>query len=227
LTNSVVPAALIVFDKVSASNKDFKKSWLLHCVEEPRIDGIHTTIARVGKGYNGKLINTTLLPGKDDLTISKIGGLGNEYSVMGKNFPQSMFNPATSSSDSAVWRISVSPKAAATDNTFLNVMQVMANDVTPEPKLLPETVETNELIGTKVGDRFVFFSKTGEPVDKTFELQISTNEPVKVLITEVKTGSWTITCVKDPKSSPGIIKNTEGVLYFKAKKGRYLITKNR
>lgn len=227
LTNSVVPAALIVFDKVSASSKYFKKSWLLHCVEEPRINGIHTTIARVGKGYNGQLINTTLLPKKNDLTINKIGGPGNEYSVMGKNFPQFMFKPAASSSDSAVWRISVSPKVAATDNTFLNVMQVMDNGVTPEPKLLPETVETNELIGTKVGDRFVFFSKTGEPIDKTFQVQISVNEPVKVLITDVKTGSWTVSCVGDPKSSPGILKNTEGVLYFKAKKGRFLITKNR
>ncbi|MDZ4794249.1 MAG: heparinase II/III family protein, partial [Bacteroidota bacterium] len=72
--NSKIPAALIVFDNVITANTAFKKYWLLHSVEEPVVNNNTTVIARSGKGYSGKMINTTLLPDKNNFTISKIGG---------------------------------------------------------------------------------------------------------------------------------------------------------
>lgn len=224
LTNATYPAALIVFDKVSADRKEFKKQWLLHCVEEPRINGITTIIARTQKGYSGKLINTTLLPEKNDLLIDKIGGPEKEYSVFGKNFPQSMIATGKNSSDSAVWRVSISPKVAALDNVFLNVMQVMDNTVEPTASTLPERVETNQLIGAKLRDRIVLFSKTGELINKRFSLLIKSEGLASVLITDVKKGNWTIKNVDEPTRPPDIVKNTEEVIYFKVRKGNYLIT---
>ena len=38
LKDETHPAAMIVFDRVVSKNKDFKKTWLLHGVEEPTCD---------------------------------------------------------------------------------------------------------------------------------------------------------------------------------------------
>jgi len=74
LKNEKVPAALVVFDRVNSTNKDFKKTWLLHTMEEPVITNNTTMVKRVEKGYNGQMMNTTLLPLATNLTINKIGG---------------------------------------------------------------------------------------------------------------------------------------------------------
>ena len=39
LRNAQVPAALVVFDRVVSADPAFRKYWLLHTLEEPRVDG--------------------------------------------------------------------------------------------------------------------------------------------------------------------------------------------
>ena len=58
LKSETVPAALIVYDKVSASNPDFRKYWLLHSIEEPRLEGNTFTVRRTKDGDSGMLHNT-------------------------------------------------------------------------------------------------------------------------------------------------------------------------
>jgi hypothetical protein len=227
LNNATIPAALLVFDNVVSANKDYKKYWLLHCVEEPQINGNQTTVTRTGKGYGGKLINTTLLPIRDDLSLTKVGGSGNEYTVFGTNYPQSFQNPAISSGDSAVWRIEVSPKIASANNLFLNVMQVMDAGVNAPPARLPGKFNNEQFTGAKVGDRLVLFSKTGALVNQSFSLRITGSQAMKVLITDVKTGSWIVRSVNAVRHSPGLIKNTQSLLYFQAEPGNYIIQKSR
>ena len=235
LKQQTVPAALIVFDNVVSTNKAFQKRWLLHCVEEPQLTGNQTTITRTGKGYGGKLVNTTLLPTSDNLSLTKVGGPGNEYSVFGRNFPQSVQNQSVNSVDSAVWRIEVSPKVAATDNLFLNVMQVM--DAGANPALRPEKIETDQLIGTQLGDRLVLFSKTGRLLDQPFRFTIRGNQSMKVLITDVVTGNWEVRRVHSRKKSLDLLRNAKqpgdagrrfaSLLYFNAEPGEYIIRKTK
>ena len=78
------PAAFVVFDKVTSTNKEFKKKWLLHSVEEPEVNGTTTVISRTKEGYNGKLVNKTMLP--SSFTIDKVGGAGYESYVDGVNY---------------------------------------------------------------------------------------------------------------------------------------------
>ena len=117
LKNKEVPAALFIYDKLTATDSNYKKSWLLHCVEEPHIQGNITAISRTEKGYNGRLINTTLLPLSNNLDIQKIGGSGKEFTVQNKNYPQAMV-AVNNSWDSAVWRIEVSPKKSVPFRRF-------------------------------------------------------------------------------------------------------------
>lgn len=222
LKNSEVPAAIIVFDRVKAVDKNFKKYWLMHCVEEPAISRNVTKIQCKERGYNGQLINTTLLPVSENLSISKVGGKDNEFTVFGKNYPQTL-RFEKNSSDKAVWRIEVSPKKADNDDNFLNVMQVMDYDGGTKKPIAVEKIETDKLVGAKIADRIVLFSKNGDILDG--QLKIITQGPAKVLVTDLATGNWKVNCTSDKKQSVGVVKNNSGVLYFEAEKGTYSITK--
>ena len=127
LNDEDYPAAIIVFDKVDAKNKDFKKSWLLHSIEEPQVSGNTTTIARTEYGFNGKLVNQTLLPEASNLTIEKIGGEGKESWVAGENFPNPNYD-GKNATEQGNWRIEASPKKASESDLFLNAMYVTDND---------------------------------------------------------------------------------------------------
>lgn len=226
LANPAVPAALIVFDRVSAADKSYKKTWLLHCVQEPTIAGNTATVNRDEKGYAGRLVNVTLLPAANNLVLQKIGGPGQEYSVAGQNFPQAMVAP-NNSGDGATWRVEASPKQAAATDMFLNVMQVL--DVAPgaAAPVEVEKVETPELVGTGLGDRLVLFSKTGALLAGPFTLAISGEKPVKVLIADVSDGTWQVEPLPARPGSPALVISTRQLLYFNAKKGSYRLSKVR
>ena len=220
LNNSEVPAAIVVFDRVNSSNKYFKKIWLLHCVEEPEISGNVATVKRIEKGYNGLLINTTLLPIAENLSIQKVGGKDNEYSVNGENFPQYHYSEKNSA-DGAIWRLEVAPKNADNTNLFLNVMQVM--DANGNVKsLVVEKLETEKFVGTKISNRIVLFSKDGEINTQSILLKISGNGTYKVLIADMQKGKWKIVGLK---RSVCVVKDSEHLLSFDVPKGDYKITK--
>ena len=42
---------MIVYDYIVSLDKDFKKTWLLHCVQEPAFSGNVHTVVHSGKGY--------------------------------------------------------------------------------------------------------------------------------------------------------------------------------
>jgi len=221
--NSKIPAALIVFDNVITANTAFKKYWLLHSVEEPVVNNNTTVIARSGKGYSGKMINTTLLPDKNNFTISKIGGATNQYEVFGKNFPQ-WPNAIDNSADSATWRIQLSPKIPSANDLFLNVMEVMDDKMVPSSIFLPKKIETEKFVGVIISDRVVLFSKAGNIINGHFSLNITGSKEMKVLITDIEEGIWEIRSAKD-HSKLLEVKNTEQLLYFTIKTGNYVISK--
>jgi len=209
-----------VFDRVISSNKDFKKTWLLHCVEEPEISGNTAIVKRTEKGYNGLLINTTLLPVAENLSIQKVGGKDNEYTVNGKNFSQVIANE-NNSADGAIWRLEVSPKNANNTDLFLNVMQLMdANGNTKS--LAVEKLETEKFVGAKIGDRIVFFSKDGEINTLPIHLKINGSGTYKVLIADIQEGKWKI---EGLKNSVSLVKLGGHLLSFSATNGNYRITK--
>ncbi len=80
------PAVFLVMDKISASNKDFDKYWIMHGQQEPEIDGNVSIIKRDTDGYNGKLVNQTLYP-KDAAVTAIGGGEGHENEFNGVTYP--------------------------------------------------------------------------------------------------------------------------------------------
>jgi len=216
LDNSRVPAAMIVYDYIVSSNKDFKKTWLLHCAQEPTINNNVFTVVRNERGYSGKLVNTVLLP--QDFKIENVGGPNNRFFVNGRNYPQNLTN-RNNSNDGAEWRIELSPRTPAETDVFLNVMQVTdANN----SQLLPvKKVETERLTGVQIGDRIVLFSKNGAIENRVINLNIEGNGTFKVLITDLEKGNWEITGGQSLRT----VRNENNLLYFQATAGNYVITR--
>jgi hypothetical protein len=219
LKNSEVPAVLVVFDKVVSSNKDFKKYWLLHSIEEPLVDGKITTIRRSTDGYNGEMVNHTLLPEQDNLKIEKVGGAGHEFDVFGKNFPNT-WEKKEDVREQGAWRIQASPQKAEETDYFLNVMQV--KDINGQEPLTPQKLESTQMLGTKIKDRVVLFSKSGERLKAaSFEVD-GDDEPLKYLVCDLTEGTWRVE--KDGNASMYQVSEEGGVLYFEGAAGNYKLT---
>lgn len=126
LHNTRVPAALVVLDRVVSAQPEFRKFWLLHTLEEPRLTPTTAEVDRSEHDNHGQLNLDVLWPPQINADLTKIGGPGKEFWVFGRNYtndvePQKLEH---SSMENGAWRIELSPKAAAAEDLFFNVMQV-------------------------------------------------------------------------------------------------------
>ena len=222
LENSEVPAAMIVFDKITSSNPSFKKSWLLHGLEEPEIDGNRTVFRRTYRstvedyGYNGKLTVDTLLP--KDNTITKIGGEGMWSYVNGVDYTGYPLNSVTDEGNS--WRIEISPKNASERDYFLNVLQVSDND---KEYYVPATmIESEEFYGAAISDRVVLFSKSGKDVGESFEFNVPEGN-YKYTVCDVGAGEYTVSA--GGKDMICAVSEEGGVLAFDGAGGKISVRK--
>jgi heparin/heparan-sulfate lyase len=215
LRNATYPAALIVYDRVVSSKPEFRKTWLLHSIEEPQVSGRTITIARTEAGYRGKLVAESLLPAQ--ATITKVGGPGKEFWVesVQKNYATTKNPPA----EPGAWRVEVSPSVSATSDQFLHVMTVMDASVPNGPEVL--MLDGDDLIGARLLDRVVLFSKSGELLTRA-AFSLAGPSPTKVLVCDLRPGRWSVT--KD--GAPLRTLQADGAgrcLYFQAGAGRYAL----
>jgi heparin/heparan-sulfate lyase len=128
LGDQAVRAVLVVFDRLISADPAFRKYWLLHSMEKPEIEGSRITIAPRRRGWQGKLVDQVILPAQADIT--PVGGLGKEFWVFGKNYPNQV-KEDSAEFEIGEWRVEVSPREPAAADHFLNVMQVMDRDAAP------------------------------------------------------------------------------------------------
>lgn len=216
------PAALIVFDKVSASDAGFKKTWLLHSQSEPEISGDTVVIRRTewdynsSYQYNGKLINRTVLPAH--AVLAKVGGSGNAFSVGGTNYaiePEAEY----ATEEAGAWRLEVSPAAASETDLFLNVMQVM--DASSALPALPTTaIDSPLLAGVQIKDRVVLFSKSGMPLGGTVTVTLpAQSASLQVLVADLQEGTWTVRKRGTGGPIEDVVSAGGGTLYFVSSAG--------
>ncbi len=223
LKNEKVPAAMIVFDKIDSSNPAFKKTWLLHGLEEPVVEGNRTVFSRTYHstlreyGYNGKLTVDTLLPVGS--SIKKVGGEDGWSNVNGVDYTGYPYNSQTD--EGSTWRIEVSPTSSSKEDYFLNVMQVSDND---KSEYLPvELVEDEFFYGAKISDRVVMFSKSGERVNEGFDFEVLGNGEFQYTICDVASGSYKV--LSGEKVRIINVSEDGGVLAFKAEAGKIVVEK--
>lgn len=218
LHSDEIPAALIVFDHIVASDPSFKKYWLMHSIEEPEITSNSFTVKRTLNGDSGMLKCDVLLP--EDADIGKVGGEGKEFWVFGKNYHTA---PTARRPDVAKeygqWRIEQTPSSDRAEDCFLNVMQVAENNIENLHKVYK--INNEAAAGAIVSDRGVIFNKTGKEFKDSFRFAIEQSKgKVKMLITDLSPGKWIV--YKDGDILKTItVKDEEMCAYIEMSLGEY------
>lgn len=225
--NEEKPAIFVVMDKVVSSNPTFKKSFLIHSLQEPTVEGNVTTIKRDTIGYNGKLTVQTLYP--QNPVIEKIGGFGKQYWVIDENFPPAggkyHADYDSNTSNKFGWgRVEISPSVDATDDYFLNVMYVSdADNMTPVDKA--DLIETNELLGARIMNKVTLFGKDRQRVNKSMTFTVPGEGTVAVALAGITEGGWKITDASGTVQTKTASKEG-GIIYFTGPAGTYTVTPN-
>ncbi len=194
LRNPQVPAALIVFDRVVSAHPSFRKFWLLHSLEEPRVEAASATVACTEHGDRGRLILDTLLPSGTNADLVKLGGPGQEYWVFGQNFANEVdpTRPVRNSIESAGWRLELSPRTAAAEDLFLNVLQV--TDPRTPSRWPVRRLDAGERVGCIIqGPEAVWLvlmrkdnRRSSEPVTFT----VPSDRSGRALVSDLSPGHW-------------------------------------
>jgi heparin/heparan-sulfate lyase len=194
LRNSQVPAAMVVFDRVVSANPAFRKYWLLHTLEEPRVESASAVVDCTQYGNSGRLILDTLLPPAANANLSKVGGPGKEYWVFGQNYANDV-DPKRlerSSMETGAWRIELSPKAAAAEDLFLNVIQVTDRQ---SPSHWPvRGLDAGDRVGCVIEGPeaawIVLMRKDGQRSSSPVKFTVPGDRPTGVLVSDLTAGRW-------------------------------------
>jgi heparin/heparan-sulfate lyase len=228
LDDEQTPAALIVFDRVVSGDAAFKKYWLLHSMEEPRRTDSAIVIDRTEHGQQGRLVLNTLLPPASNRETESLGGAGKEYWVFGKNLTNDQLPTRLqqSSMELGNWRIQISPAQASADDLFLNVMQVTHRS---KGRTFPvERVDAGDIVGCRIDapeyDWVVLFRRQGDRSDHPVSLDLASDRPCRILLTDLQAGVWEARREREPPI-PLQVSGESGAAWWQAKAGAWQISR--
>lgn len=222
LKDSTVPASLVIYDHVVSSDPGFRKFWLLHSIEEPSVDGTEFTVARTMDGDSGMLKNTVLLPEKDNVSITAVGGPGKEFWVFGTNYSNAATSRPDPANERGEWRVEVVPVNPSAEDCFLNVIQVADNSCRSFNDV--RRIDGDKVAGAMISDRVVIFGRDGQALDKRVGFEIPDSEKeFRILVTDLVPGVWKV--IKDGKVliPAAEVRADDGTLYFSGQSGHYTL----
>lgn len=213
-----IPGFFFVFDKVTATREDCRKTFLLHMQEEPCILGNQITITRTERSYNGKLVSQTLLP--KAARIEGIGGKGREFMVNGHNWDYPGWDSLPEESDIELgWgRAEITAGGNLTDY-FLHAMCIQDAD---RENQVPQTecLETGTYGGCRIGKYVAVFPKGRDRVATAFEVETAaTGEELVWYVAGVAAGEWEIRA-DTAYMGKAMADQEGGILRFKAGAGK-------
>ena len=176
--NHDVPLFFFVFDRITATDPSFKKTFLLHTATEPSVDG--NTVTEISG--EGKLVLQTLFGGD---RIEKVGGEGRNYVVNGEQLA-----PCKNGDDGFWGRVEISPETGKKTDDLLNVFFVTDADKTPDLPAL--AVATEEVRGAVVGNVAALFVSAAERRATAFTMSLPAARPLNCYVLGVAAGVWTI-----------------------------------
>lgn len=193
--DETIPAALIVFDKLSVSDPSFEKTWLLHGQQSPEIKTNGRTVwksnpyvnEKTGEKYTGKMIADSMLPKSDKVSMNVVGGEKDGFT----NIRGTDFNHPNKdiTAEENTFRLEISPKENSETTYFLNCMQV--TDEGNMNYLNPQLIDLNNFYGVKIHNRVVMFSKSGEKVSESIEYESDGGE-YEFTICDMEPGTYSV-----------------------------------
>ena len=213
MTNDAsVPMVLATFDRISAKNRSYKKTVLLHSMTKPELTPEGYVIITNTKDKNsGKLVVRTHLTSTDCKVIGD--GDGSEYTIGGVSYKPDSYDESDPD-----YRIEFTPTFEAKTDRILTLMYVTDAENTA-PVLNSEPIETDELAGAVILDRALLFAKNPGMLDTTLELCTKGEGTLTYYIAGVEVGEWQISCNGSPFGT--ITANAdEGIMSFEAPRGK-------
>ena len=225
-----MPAAFITFDRITSADKTFKKTWVLHGTQKPDVSGNRAVFTAKPSNEGdevGVMTVDTLLPKTDNMQSKVYGsaedgfGIVNswKYNTTQKKWQVSKsvnYMPGTNEKDEVnTRRLEISPKTAALDDDFLNVMFIGDNEATEEAILLENTTH----YGASFLDKAVFFGKTTG--DNT-AFSISSDKTFDYIICDMAKGTYTVT---DKAGSKTVCASEDGGVLSFTGSGNVSVTK--
>ncbi|MCX6954851.1 MAG: heparinase II/III family protein [Verrucomicrobia bacterium] len=227
LRNTRVPAALIVFDRVVSADPVFRKFWLLHTVEEPRLDGVRAAVERTEHGARGQLNLDVLWPAADNVDLGKVGGPGKEYWVFGTNYTNDLpaARRAAGSMETGAWRIELSPKRAAAEDLFFTVMQT--TDRMAPARLPVKRIESGHRVGCVLGNDqatwVVLLRKDSQRSAEKVAVTVPGTASARVLLTDLAAGRWEARRAGAGKAVAFEVTAESGAGWFEGDAGEWMV----
>lgn len=138
---------LLVFDRVVSTQAGFRKAYLLHTQNAPKVSG--ATVSATNR--DGMIFHETLLPQRPDIRV--IGGPGYEFWVDGQTHPPS--RPPGPLEDAGRYRVEVAPGTPREEDRFLHA--VFLADAGSELVGGATLLDASVMVGAYVGDWVVLF----------------------------------------------------------------------
>ncbi|MFH0731978.1 MAG: PKD domain-containing protein [Candidatus Omnitrophota bacterium] len=230
---------VVIFDDVVSADASYKKTWLLHMIEQPVLNGDETVIEGtselgISQSANSdlvtiiegdrKLFSKTLLPASS--VITRIGGVGPQppSSPHGPDDYDQWLDGSNHYQWGGFygkWRIEVSPTEANTFDNFLHVLHPASAETLEMPPTELITATGDNMRGTLIGDSvnptIVMFSKDGSDISEvTYEASYIGD--VKHILVNIEEGSYDV-YQGDLKIQEGILASEQGTLSFSAQGG--------
>lgn len=176
--------AVLVYDRVVATQSTFAKTYLLHTMAEPTLTGrIASTEAHDGMDPKrlGGLWQETLLP--KDAVIAKIGGptqafwVADDGTGKGHDYREGCLdNDPRALREAGQWRVEVKPGTPRLEDRFLHVLSItegLAGQVPAQATLLTSGNLEGALVVNPAGSErtAVLFRVPGSSMDETLELR--------------------------------------------------------
>ena len=171
----VMPNYFVICDRVTSTQAEYKKDWLLHTQNEPKVKGkqFHADEDQ------GRLFCQTLYP--RDAVLTKVGGPGKEFYACGRNWElvPEVEEKWKEKGLLGNWRMEMSPGTPQTDDVFLHLIQVGDKSVTA---MIPaELIEEDGVVGVRFrfGEKSatIIFATRGEAAG---HIKITSGEQVLV-----------------------------------------------
>ncbi|MBR4335738.1 MAG: hypothetical protein IKP74_04715, partial [Clostridia bacterium] len=183
--NPNVPMFFFVFDNITAKNANYKKTFLLHTVTEPTVDG-KTVTEVVG---NGKLVLQNVIG--NNVTITKRGGAGQNYLVNKGGVNNYVQLDNQYNRDDGYWgRVEISPATGNATDQLLNVMFVC--DADKSPSLKATAIDTDDVKGAVIGKVAAVFVTNATRRSTTLTFTASGSGEYIYYVSGVKAGEWTV-----------------------------------
>ncbi len=175
-------AALVVYDRIASADASFKKTWLLHTLEEPILSGDTYAAADTREGYGGELTLKTLLPKEKTVKI-----LGNDevFRVGDVNYVAKTLE-GNRHNEGGGYRLEITPKNESIEDTFLNVCGIGDRGKTHVASSYLKT-ETHE--GALVGKNVVLFGTDKNPSAKPQTVRTESDCQM-LLVLDLVPGVW-------------------------------------